>query len=72
MRIVYRSSYRICLASGRVAAWVAGDYRALTRASRRWGLLVVPLQVPLLLVWGPARAVSVGSFALCQALVPKL
>jgi hypothetical protein len=72
VRIAYRISYLICLSSGRIAALLAADYRALTRASRRWGPLVVPLQLPLLVVWYPARVLSVGSFALCQALVARL
>jgi hypothetical protein len=37
MRLVYRLSYVICIASGHVAAWLAADFRALNRASRRWG-----------------------------------
>ena len=72
MRLVYRLSYVLCMASGHVAAWIAADVRALARASGHWGLLVVPLELPLLLVWCPARAVSLGSFALCEALVPRL
>ena len=72
MRIAYRLSYLLCMASGHVAAWVAADVRALTRASRQWGVLVVPLQPPLLIVWCPARALSIGSFALCEALVARL
>ena len=71
MRIAYRLSYLICIASGHVAAWLAADFRALTRASRRWGPLVVPLQLPVLIAWGPARALSIGSFALCEALVAR-
>ena len=72
MRLVYRLSYLLCMASGHVAAWIAADVRALARASRQWRLLVVPLQLPLLIVWCPARALSLGSFALCEALVPRL
>lgn len=71
MRLVYRLSYVICIASGHVAAWLAADFRALNRASRGWGLLVLPLQLPVLLAWCPARALSVVSFALCRALVAQ-
>ncbi len=69
---VFRISYLICLASGRVAARLAADYRVLARASQRWGPLVVPLQLPVLVAWWPARALSVGSLAVCEALAPRL
>ena len=71
MRIAYRLSYLVCLASGHAAAWLAARFRGLGRNSERWGPLVVPLQLSLLVAWFPARAVSVGSFALCQALVSR-
>jgi hypothetical protein len=72
VQTVFRISYLICLASGRLAARLAADYRELARASQRWGPLVVPLQLPVLAAWCPARALSVGSFAVCAALVPRL
>jgi hypothetical protein len=72
VQTIFRISYLICVASGRVAAWLADDYRALSRASQRWGPLVVPLQLPVLVAWWPARALSVGSLAVCEALVPRL
>jgi hypothetical protein len=68
----FRISYLICLFSGRVAARLAADYRALANASQRWGPLAVALQLPVLVAWWPVRALSLGSFALCQALVPRL
>jgi hypothetical protein len=72
-RAAYRSSYFLCLLSGRVAALLAGDYRALGRASRRWGPWVLALQLPILVAWWPARAVSVGSLAVCEFLArPEL
>jgi len=70
-RLVYRLSYLVCLGSGHIAAWLAADYRMLARASRRWGALVVPLQLPVLVAWCPARAISLGSFALCAALAAR-
>jgi hypothetical protein len=72
MRIAYRVSYVIFLASAHLAAHLAADFRALVSASRRWGALVVPLQVPVLVVWCPARAVSLVSFAVCDALAPRV
>jgi hypothetical protein len=72
LRLVYRISYLVCIGSCHVAAWLAKDYRGLARASRRWGPLVVPLQLPVLVAWCPARAVSLGSFAICETLAPRL
>jgi hypothetical protein len=72
VKTAFRISYLICLASGRLAARLADDYRVLARASQRWGPLVLPLQLPVLVAWWPARALSVSSFAVCAALVPKL
>jgi len=72
MRIVYRVSYLVFLASGHATAWLAAEFRGLARASERWGALVVPLQLPVLVVWCPARAVSLATFTLCRALAPRL
>ena len=72
MQTAFRISYVICLASGRVAARLAADYRVLAEASQRWGPLVMALQLPVLVVRLPARALSVGSFAVCEALVPRV
>jgi hypothetical protein len=72
MRLAFRISYLICIASCHVARWLAADYRALARASRRWGPLVVPLQLPVLVAWCPARVVSLGSFALCESLAARV
>jgi hypothetical protein len=72
MRLVYRLSYVVCIASCHVTAWLAGHYRMLARASRRWGPLVVPLQLPVLVAWCPARVVSLGSFALCESLAARI
>jgi hypothetical protein len=72
MRLAFRVSYLVCIASCHVAAALATNYRVLAGASRRWGPLVVPLQLPVLVVWCPARAVSLGSFAVCQSLAARL
>ena len=72
VRLAFRVSYLVCIASCHVAAGLANHYRALARASRRWGPLVVPLQLPVLVAWCPARAVSLGSFAVCQTLASRL
>jgi hypothetical protein len=72
MRLLYRLSYFVCIASCEVTAWLATRYRALARGSGRWGPLVVPLQLPVLVAWCPARVVSLGSFALCESLAARL
>jgi hypothetical protein len=72
MRLAYRISYLLFVASSHLAAWLAADFRALAPASQRWGALVVPLQLPVLVAWCPARAVSLVSFAACRALAPRL
>jgi hypothetical protein len=72
VRLAYRLSFLLFVASGRLAAALARDFRDLSRASRRWGALVVPLQLPVLIVWAPARMVSLASFAVCAALAERL
>jgi hypothetical protein len=72
VRIAYRASYLLFILSARVAACLAADFRALSRASRRWGALVVLLQLPVLLVWFPARALSLASFAVCETIAGSL
>jgi hypothetical protein len=72
VRIAYRLSYVLFVLSGRTAAALAADFRELSRASRRWGALVIPLQLPVLIAWAPARAVSLASFAVCEALAGRL
>jgi hypothetical protein len=72
VRVAYRVSFLLFVASGKAAAWLAFRFRALARTSQRWGGLVVPLQIPVLVAWVPARAISLVAFALCEALAPKL
>lgn len=72
MRIAYRLSYVLFVLSGRAAAVLARDFRDLSRASRHWGALVVPLQLPVLLAWLPARGLSLASFAVCESLATRL
>ena len=72
MRITYRFSYLLFVLSGHLAAALARDFRHLSRASRRWGALVVPLQLSVLIAWLPARGLSLASFAVCEALALRL
>jgi hypothetical protein len=68
VRIAYRLSYVLFVLSARLTAWLARDFRDLSRASRRWGSVVVLL----VLFWVPARMVSVASFTACQAFADRL
>ena len=68
METVFRISYLICLASGRVAARLAADYRVLARASQRWGPLVVPLNIKIVDHLGNPFVLPAGkeNVALCR------
>jgi hypothetical protein len=72
VRLAYRVSYLVFLVSGHLAAWLAADFRALARASQRWGVLTVVLQLPVLMAWSLSRAVSLATFGICQALALRL
>jgi hypothetical protein len=71
-RVVYRCSYALFLATAHAAARLAGAFRDLGAASRRIGPLVVPLQLPVFACWLVMRPLSLGSFAVCSALAPRL
>jgi hypothetical protein len=71
VRLAYRVSYLIFFVSGHLAAWLAAGYRHAAEAAERFGPLVVPMQIALLAFWCPARAVSLGTFALCRTLAPR-
>ena len=68
----YRFSYVVLLASGRVAARLAADFRDLAHAGERLGPLTVVLQLPVVLCWLVARPVSLAAFSACSVLAPKL
>jgi hypothetical protein len=72
VRLAYRLSFLLFVVSGWLAASLARDFSDLSDASRRWGALVVPLQLPVVIVWAPARMVSLASFAVCSALAERL
>jgi hypothetical protein len=71
VRAIYRTSFLLCLVSSHVAAWLASRYRDMTRAAQELGLIVVPVQLLLLVAWWPARAVSVGTLAVCRHLAAQ-
>jgi hypothetical protein len=62
----------LLLASGRVAARLAGDFRVLGEASERVGPLTVVLQLPVVAGWLLARPISLAAFSACCALAPRL
>jgi hypothetical protein len=71
VRLAYRVSYLIFVASGHLAAWLAAGYRQASGAAERFGVIVVPVQMTLLAAWWLPRAVSLGSFAVCRTLAPR-
>lgn len=72
LRIAYRLSYLVLLASGRAAARLAADFRVLARNGERLGPLTVVLQLPVLACWLLVRPVSLAAFCACSALAPRL
>ena len=69
-RLVYRACYLVLLASGRAAAHLAADFRALAAAGDRFGPLRILLQLPVLACWAFVRPISLAAFAACCALAP--
>jgi len=65
-RLVYRACYVVLLVSGRAAAGLAADFRALAGDSFR--PLRVLLQLPVLACWLFVRPISLAAFAACCAL----
>jgi len=70
VRLFYRVSYLLFLASAHIAAWLADRHRALRR-TESYAPALVPVQMVVLLAWFPARAVSLGSFEICRMLVAR-
>jgi hypothetical protein len=70
-RFLYRVCYVLLLASGRVTARLAADFRVLAEARERVGPLVLLLQLPVLGGWLLARPISLAAFSACCALAPR-
>jgi hypothetical protein len=70
--IAYRACYVLLLASGRLAARLAADFRVLAEHRERLGPLTVLLQLPVLLCWLLVRPVSLAAYTGCRALAPRL
>jgi hypothetical protein len=58
----------LLLASGRMAARLAADFRVLAEARERVGPLVLLLQLPVHGGWLLARPISLAAFSACCAL----
>jgi hypothetical protein len=69
-RLVYVFCYAVLIASGRIAARLAGDFRALGSLDRRFTLVSRALQFPVLACWLVVRPISLAAFAACCALAP--
>ena len=68
-RLAYRACYLLLLASGRVAARLAGDFRVLAEHRERLGLLTVLLQLPIFACWLLVRPISLAAYSGCCVLV---
>jgi hypothetical protein len=68
----YRACYLVMLASGKAAAHLAADFRALGAASARLGPLRPLLQLPVLACWLLVRPISLAAFAGCCELAPRM
>ena len=69
-RCAYWLCYAVFIVSGRAAARLAADFRALGAAGSRLGPLPVVLQLPVVACWLLVRPISVAAFAICCALAP--
>jgi hypothetical protein len=69
-RLVYVFCYAVLIASGRIAARLAADFRALGSLDRRFTLVSRVLQFPVLACWLVVRPISLAAFAACCALAP--
>jgi hypothetical protein len=67
-RAAFRASYLLLLASGRVAAGLARDFRTLGAAGGWLVPLAVLLQLPVLACWACVRPISLAAYAACRSL----
>jgi hypothetical protein len=72
VRLAYRFSYLLLLATGRAAARLAADFRVLAETGHRLGPLTVLLQLPILACWLVVRPISLAAFSACSTLAPRL
>jgi hypothetical protein len=69
-RLAYLVCYVVLIASGRAAARLAGDFRTLGSVGRRFAIVSVLLQLPVVACWLVVRPISLAAFAACRALAP--
>jgi hypothetical protein len=67
-RFIYVLCYAVLIGSGRVAALLAADFRALGSLDRRFTFVASVLQLPVLACWLVMRPISLAAFAACRAL----
>jgi hypothetical protein len=72
VRLAFRLCYVLMLASARLAARLARDFRVLGEARERVGPVTVVLQLPVAAGWLLARPISLAAFSACCALAPRL
>jgi hypothetical protein len=57
----------VLITSGRAAARLAADFRTLGSLDRRFAIVSVVLQAPVLACWLLIRPISLAAFAGCSA-----
>lgn len=70
--VAYRVCYVLLIASGRLAARLAADFRVLAESRERLGPLTVVLQLPVFVCWLLVRPVSLAAYSGCCALAARL
>ena len=69
-RGAYAACYLVFIVTGRAAARLARDFRALGAAANRFGPLPILLQLPVFACWMLVRPISIAAFAGCCAFAP--
>ena len=69
-RGAYAACYLVFIVTGRAAARLARDFRALGATAKRFGPLPVLLQLPVFACWLLVRPISIAAFAGCCAFAP--
>jgi hypothetical protein len=69
-RFGFAVCYLVLIATGRVAARLAADFRTLGAAGKLTRPISVVLQLPVLACWLLVRPMSLAAYAACCALAP--
>jgi hypothetical protein len=70
-RVVYRVCYWTACRAGAVAVVLARGFRGLGRRSIDYGPVVILAQLPVVLLWVPARMLFLASAAPCFAIARR-